>query len=88
MLIAFFIATELVLPNLSPRQNSAYLSLFWAFAYMFAGVWRAWRLFTIGLVTALLILFGYFELQEHYFLWMGVVGGGALLAGGLWLRRA
>lgn len=87
VLFGYFIAAQLVLPALSPRQFSAWMSLFWGFVYMFAGVWRAWRLFAIGLVTALLVLFGYAELDRFYFLWIGAVGGGALVAGGLWLRR-
>jgi hypothetical protein len=45
------------------------------------------RLFTIGAVTAAAIVFGYLVLQEHYFLWMGLVAGGGLIAGGLWLRK-
>jgi hypothetical protein len=87
VIMAYFIASQLVLPALSARQFSAWMTMFWGFAYMFAGVWRAWRLFAIGLATTLLVLFGYFELDRYYFLWIGVVGGGGLIAGGLWLRR-
>ena len=87
VVFGYFIAAQLVLPALSPRQFSAWMSMFWGFVYMFAGVWRAWRLFAIGVATTLLVLFGYFELDRYYFLWIGVVGGGALIAGGLWLRR-
>jgi len=87
VVFAYFIAAQLVLPALNPRQLSAWMSLFWGFVYMFAGVWRTWRLFAIGSATAALVLFGYFELDRWYFLWIGLVGGGALIAGGLWLRR-
>ncbi len=34
-----------------------------------------------------LILLGYYGVHSHYFLYMGCVSGGALIAGGLWLRR-
>jgi hypothetical protein len=87
VILAYFIAAQLVLPALNARQVSAWMSMSWGFIYMFAGVWRAWRLFAIGLATTLLVLFGYFELEHYYFLWIGAVGGGALIAGGLWLRR-
>jgi hypothetical protein len=35
-----------------------------------------------------LTLFGYVTLASHFYLWMAVVGGGALVLAGLWLRRA
>src|SRR5580658_1361527 len=49
--------------------------------------WLGWRLFMIGLAATLLILLGYYGIHSHYFLYMGCVSGGALMAGGLWLRR-
>ena len=39
-------------------------------------------------LVAMLILAGYFGLKDYYFIWLGVVGGCALIAGGLWLRTA
>ena len=86
-LIAFFPATFAVVGPLGPRQGNAFASLIWAFVYMAAGAWVGWRLFAIGLVTAVAIEFGFFFIHQHYFMWMGVVGGGALIAGGLWLRK-
>jgi hypothetical protein len=77
----------LIAAPLSPRQSNALISLLWALIYMTAGAFMGTRLFVIGAVTAAAILFGYFFIDAHYFLWMGCVGGGALLAGGLWLRK-
>jgi hypothetical protein len=51
------------------------------------GAWIGWRLFAIGLAATLLILFGYYGVHDHYFLYMGCVSGGALMAGGVWLRH-
>ncbi|HEX4096412.1 MAG TPA: hypothetical protein VHX64_06765 [Caulobacteraceae bacterium] len=85
---AFFAAIFAVTPPVSPRQVDAFISLFFAFAYALGGVWGGWRLIAIGAATAAAILFGYFALTQHFFLWMAVVGGGALVAGGLWLRKA
>ncbi len=84
----FFFSMAAVTAPLSARQVDAFISLFFAFAYAIGGVWGGWRLMAIGLVAAAGILFGYFALHQHFYLWMGVVGGGALLAGGLWLRKA
>lgn len=84
----FFASIYAITLPVGPRQGNAFISLFVAFAYALGGVWGGWRLMAIGVATAAAVLFGYFELQQHFFLWMGVVGGGALLAGGLWLRKA
>ena len=46
-----------------------------------------WRLFAVGAITATLILGGFVYMHDHFSLYMGVVGGGALIAGGLWLRK-
>lgn len=83
----YFPAMFLVMGPLSGRQSNAFISLFWAFAYMFAGAWLGLRLFLIGLVAALAITAGFLFVHEHYFLWMAVFGGGSLLLAGFWLRR-
>jgi hypothetical protein len=93
---AAFIGTAIMLwfPTLSllagpfePRQGNALISITWAFIYMAMGAFVGWRLFAIGLVTAAAIVCGYLFVQQHFFLWMGLVGGGSLIVGGLWLRK-
>jgi hypothetical protein len=87
VIFGFFAAMFFIIGPLSARQGNALISLFWCFAYMLSGVWAGWRLFAIGAVTAALTIFGFLALKEHFALWMGVVGGGSLIVGGLWLRR-
>jgi hypothetical protein len=87
VIVAFQISVLAVLPPLDGRQQDTFFSIFWTFLYMGVGVWLGWRLFTIGLAATLLILLGYYGVHSHYFLYMGCVSGGALIAGGLWLRR-
>lgn len=86
-LAGFFPAMLAVLAPLEARQSHAFLSLFWAFAYMAGGAWLGTRLFVTGVVTAAAILVGYFWITDAYYLWMAVAGGGSLLLGGWWLRR-
>jgi hypothetical protein len=86
--MAYFIAMFLVLAPLSARQGNAFISLFWAFAYMFGGAWLGLRLFITGLVAAVAMVIGYRYVHDHYYLWMAVFGGGSLILGGLWLRKA
>jgi hypothetical protein len=87
VIVAFQISVLAVLPPLDGRQQDTFISMFWTFLYMGLGAWLGWRLFTIGLAATLLILLGFYEVHSHYFLYMGCVSGGALIAGGLWLRR-
>ncbi len=85
--LAYIVATQSVLPPLTASQCNALISLFFAGAYMFVGIWLGWKMFWVGLAMGALVLFGYFAVAPHYFLWVGVVSGGALMAGGIWLRR-
>ena len=85
---AFFASMMTIVGPLNARQGDAFISLFFAFAYAIGGIWGGWRLILVGAVTAAAVVFGYLVLKEHFFLWMGVVGGGALIVGGLWLRKA
>jgi hypothetical protein len=84
---AFLAAAIAVLSPADARQQDTFISMFWTFLYMAIGAWAGWRLFVIGLVATLLILLGYYGVHSHYFLYMGCVSGGALMAGGIWLRR-
>lgn len=70
------------------RQYEAFMCLLVALLYMFMGLWVGARFVGIGLVVTLATVVGFYALYEVFYLWMGLVGGGALLVGGLWLRRA
>jgi hypothetical protein len=83
----FFPAVFVVLRPLTERQENAFITLCWAFVYMLVGAWFGWRLFAIGAVTAAATTLGYLTIQNHYYLWIACCGGGALIAGGLWLRK-
>ena len=84
---SYFIAMFLVLGPMTGRRTGVFVSLFWTIAYMAAGAWIGARLFIIGLVATIAIVLGYLFVEQHFALWMAVFGGGALIAGGLWLRR-
>jgi len=84
---SYFIAMFIVLGPMPDRRIGAFISLFWTIAYMAAGAWIGIRLFIIGLVATAAIVLGYLFVEQHFALWMAAFGGGALVAGGLWLRR-
>jgi hypothetical protein len=86
--ILLFLASVLAVTGpVDARQANAAISLFWAFVYMGVGAWIGMRLVLIGAVTAVVILFAYFALDQHYYLVMGAAAGGSLILGGLWLRK-
>jgi hypothetical protein len=84
----YFPAMLMVLAPLASRQFHAFISLFWAIAYMASGAMLGLRMYLTGLVTAVAIVVGYLFVTQYYFLWMAVFGGGSLILAGLWLRRA
>ncbi len=87
VLYGFFVATFALLPPHSSLQETAFISLFFMFAYMIYGALAGLRVFFIGLIATIAILYGYFSLASHQFLWLGVCAGGALIVGALWVRK-
>lgn len=84
----FFLCLFIINPVSDARQGSTLVAIFFPFIYMGVGVFAGWRLFAIGAIAAGLIMAGYFLLNDHWSLYMGVVAGGSLILAGLWLRKA
>jgi hypothetical protein len=87
MFVFIFCLISIARPETN-REVNAMISILFPFLYMCAGLWAGWRLFAIGLVTAIAIMVGFYYIHEWFDLWMAVFAGGSLLAGGLWLRSA
>jgi hypothetical protein len=75
------------LPHVFRFRRSAFVPLVVAAAYAVLGMSLGQRFVFIGLALGLLTLIGFFTLSSIFMLWMAAVGGGALVLGGLWLRR-
>lgn len=88
--IFFFItAVFSILPIKSGEQPGAFISLLVALFYVMLGLWRAGtRMALLGLAVGALTVGGYFGVAQYFLLWMAGVGGGALILGGFWLRKA
>jgi hypothetical protein len=84
---AFVAATMSIMHPRDPRQVAAFVPLVVAAAYAVLGMSLGQRFIFIGLALGLLTLIGFFALSSFFMLWMAAVGGGALVLGGLWLRR-
>lgn len=87
VMVAFGIYWESLIGQHRGRELSAFWPTLFMFGYVIAGFWLG-RFFTIcGVIVTALTLVGYFWIGPWFYLWMAVVAGGGLLAGGLWLRR-
>jgi hypothetical protein len=86
-IFAFIGATALIMHPYDPRQMAAFIPLLVAAAYVVLGMVVGRRLAFIGIALGGLTLVGFFALSSIFMLWMAAVGGGALVLGGLWLRR-
>jgi len=72
-------------------MSGAQISAFWTtlamLGYVLAGIWLGRFFITCGIAVTALTLVGYFWLGHWFPLWMAAIEGGALIGGGLWLRR-
>jgi hypothetical protein len=83
----FIFASIAVMSPVNGRQIEAFIPLVVAASYAVMGCWVGLRLTVAGGALAALTLCGFFFVPAYFSLWMAVVGGGALVLGGLWLRR-
>jgi hypothetical protein len=84
---AFLLATYSIM-HPGPREQGAFVPLAIAAIYAGIGMWMGLRYVLLGAAVTALTLFGFFEIQQHFNLWMAAVGGGGLIVAGLWMRSA
>jgi hypothetical protein len=85
--LAFIAGTSAIMQPHDPNQMGAFVPLVVAVSYIAIGLGAGRRIMYTGVALGVLTLFGFFALPAYFSLWMAVVGGGALILGGLWLRR-
>lgn len=86
--ILFLVSTYAIMEPHSGEQLGAYPPIVVAAAYSVAGVLVARRYLVIGGALLVLTLVGYFFLKPWLAFWLAAVGGGGLILGGLWFRKA
>jgi len=71
-------------------QINAFLASIPMFAYVVMGLWADRVLLWLGIAVTLLIIVGFFlfHFQPAFWLWMAILGGGALAGTGLYIRKA
>lgn len=85
---AFMASTFIIFPPTNEFQPHTFIGVFCGCLYVAIGMWMGWRMVAVGVALAGLSLFGFFEVREYYLVFMGVVGGGALMLSAFWLRAA
>jgi hypothetical protein len=76
-----------VLGPFGGRQLDAFWPLVFMLGYVLAGIWIGRFFILCGVAIALLTIAGFWWSGPWFSLWMAAVDGGALILGGLWLRR-
>lgn len=84
----FITALFAIFPPKSGAQTAAFFPILVALFYALVGIWTGGtRIVLLALALGALTVGGYFWLPQYFLLWMAAVGGGALILGGVWLRR-
>jgi hypothetical protein len=87
-ILVFYIVILNIFQPFSGQQSAALIALIVALFYVLGGIWIGVRLAITGIAMAALTVVGFYLFPAYFFLWMAVVGGGALMLAGLWLRTA
>lgn len=80
--------TFVVFAPISSVEIQTFISILIAATYMILGLWFGYRLTVIGVVLAVLVVSAFFYTPTQFPLMVSILGGGALVLGGLWMRRA
>jgi hypothetical protein len=87
VLILFGMLFLWLLPPTSPRQLNAFWPLLFMMGYVLAGLWLGRFFIVCGILVSVLTVVGYLYSGPWLPLWMAFANGGALIAGGLYLRK-
>lgn len=85
---AFVFSTQFVIAQPTLIQVQTLVTLALGLIYIVIGLFIGWRLVAVGAALMAIVIAGAAWAPDHVFLWMAAAGGGGLVLGGLWLRRA
>ena len=87
LIFALVIGTFTIFWPFDGVKVHSFIGLLTGIAYAVGGLWLGKRIVVVGLGIAALTMAGHFWVHDHYTAYMGVVGGGGMMLGALWLRR-
>ena len=88
ILAGFGAMMGLILGPMSATEIMAFIAILIAAIYMVIGLWTGLRLFAIGAVLAALVVGAFLIAPVQLPLIVSLLGGAALILGGLWMRWA
>jgi len=88
VLAGFGAMTGLIFGPASATEIMAFITVVIAAIYMVVGLWTGLRLFAIGAVLAALVVSAFLIAPVQLPLIVSLLGGAALILGGLWMRWA
>lgn len=86
LLFAYIIATIAVSWPVNNKQLAMYIILFVMVGWLAMGLLLSFASIWHGLIITALALIGYFLLPDIFYLWMAILGGGGMIAFGLYIR--
>lgn len=86
LLFVFTIATVAVSWPVNYKLITMYIILFVMVGWLAMGLLLSFSSVWAGLIITALALIGYFLLPDFFFLWMAILGGGGMIAFGLYIR--
>lgn len=86
LLFAYVIAAMAVSWPLDGKQAAMYIILFVMVGWLAMGLLLSFAPIWPGLLLTALALIGYFLLPDFFYLWMAILGGGGMIAFGLYVR--
>lgn len=86
LLVCYAIAAIAIAQPTDGKQISAFIILFIMFGQLAMGLLISFSSTWWALPITALALVGYFLLPDIFYLWMGILGGGGMIALGLYIR--
>jgi hypothetical protein len=86
LLFLFCVAAILVVGPGDWKQLAMLIILFVMIGWVAMSLLLSFASVKLGLVMTALSLIGYFLLPDYFFLWMAILGGGGMIAFGLYIR--
>lgn len=83
----FVTGTFVIFAPIDGIKVHSFIGLAMGVVYAAMGLWMGRRMLIMGFAIIALTALGHFFIHEHYVTYMGVVGGGGMMLGALWLRR-
>jgi len=86
LLAVYCLAAIAVAWPLDGKQLTTFIILFVMIGWMAMGLLLDFTPVWPGLIIIALVLVGYFLFPDYFYLWMGILGGGGMIALGLYIR--